>query len=55
MTNSQDSTELEKRIADRALDVLIRAGLLLALTLLCYQIMRPFISMLVWYSTSSKH
>ncbi len=40
--------EFEKRISDRALDVLIRAGLVLALTLLCYQIMKPFVTMLVW-------
>lgn len=40
--------DLEKRVSDRALDVLIRAGLVLALTLLCYQIMQPFVTMLVW-------
>ncbi len=40
--------EFEKRLSDRALDVLIRAGLLLALTLLCYRIMQPFVTMLVW-------
>jgi predicted PurR-regulated permease PerM len=44
----QPDPVLEKRISDRALDVLIRAGLVLALTLLCYQIMSPFITMLVW-------
>jgi predicted PurR-regulated permease PerM len=43
-----NSTDLEKRVSDRALDVLIRAGLVLALTLLCYQIMQPFVTMLVW-------
>jgi len=47
-TPTPNSTEFEKRISDRALDVLIRAGLVLALTLLCYQIMEPFVTMLVW-------
>jgi predicted PurR-regulated permease PerM len=42
------SPSVEKRFSDRALDVLIRAGLVLALTLLCYQIMQPFVTMLVW-------
>ena len=30
--------ELERRIASRLLDVLIRAGLVLAMAMLCYQI-----------------
>lgn len=47
-TSPEISKELEKRVSDRALDVLIRAGLVLVLTLLCYQIMQPFVSMLVW-------
>lgn len=47
-TPTQISSELEKRVSGRALDVLIRAGLVLALTLLCYQIMQPFVTMLVW-------
>jgi predicted PurR-regulated permease PerM len=40
--------ELEKRISDGALDVLIRAGLVLSLAMLCYQVMHPFITVLVW-------
>lgn len=40
--------ELEKRLADRLLDVLIRAGLVLALVLLCYKIFAPFLAMLAW-------
>ncbi len=40
--------ELEKRLADRLLDVLIRAGLVLALVLLCYKIFAPFMAMMAW-------
>ena len=32
----------------RLLDVLIRAGLILALAVLCYQIVSPFLTLLVW-------
>lgn len=40
--------ELEKRIARRLLDVLIRAGLILAMTLLCYRVFSPFVGLMVW-------
>jgi predicted PurR-regulated permease PerM len=40
--------ELEKRIAGRLLDVLIRAGLVFALAVLCYQIFSPFLALMVW-------
>ena len=40
--------ELEDRIARRLLDVFIRAGLVLALVLLCYQIFSPFMTMMLW-------
>ena len=40
--------ELERRIASRLLDVLIRAGLILALAVLCYQIFSPFLTLMVW-------
>ncbi len=40
--------ELERRIASRLLDVLIRAGLILALVLLCYRIFSPFLTLMVW-------
>jgi hypothetical protein len=32
----------------RLLDVLIRAGLILALVMLCYQIFSPFLVLMVW-------
>jgi predicted PurR-regulated permease PerM len=40
--------ELEHRLASRLLDVLIRAGLILAMVLLCYQIFSPFLTLMVW-------
>ena len=40
--------ELEDRLARRLLDVFIRAGLVLALVLLCYHIFSPFLSMMLW-------
>jgi predicted PurR-regulated permease PerM len=48
--NEQDqlSSESEQRIAARLLDVLIRAGLLLALAMLCYRIFSPFLTLTAW-------
>jgi predicted PurR-regulated permease PerM len=40
--------ELEDRLARRLLDVFIRAGLVLALVLLCYHIFSPFLTMMLW-------
>jgi predicted PurR-regulated permease PerM len=40
--------ELERRIASRLLDVLIRAGLIVALALLCYRVFSPFLTLMVW-------
>jgi predicted PurR-regulated permease PerM len=40
--------ELEKRLSGRLLDVFIRAGLLLALTMLCYKIFAPFLALMLW-------
>ena len=39
---------VETRLAKRLMDVLIRAGLVLALTILCYQIFSPFIGLMAW-------
>ncbi|AMO24976.1 AI-2E family transporter [Ramlibacter solisilvae] len=38
----------EHRLASRLLDVLIRAGLIVVLALLCYQVFSPFLSLMVW-------
>jgi hypothetical protein len=40
--------ELEDRLSRRLLDIFIRAGLVLALVLLCYQIFSPFMTMMLW-------
>ena len=40
--------ELERRLAAGLLDVLIRAGLVLALVMLCYAIFSPFVSLMAW-------
>lgn len=46
--SDQPDRELEKRLSDRLLDVLIRAGLVLVLVLLCYKIFAPFLAMMAW-------
>src|SRR5882672_5401055 len=40
--------ELERRLSSRLLDVLIRAALLAALAVLCYQIFAPFLTLAAW-------
>lgn len=40
--------ELEKHLSGLLLDVFIRAGLLLAMIVLCYRIFSPFLSLLLW-------
>src|SRR6516164_5639513 len=40
--------ELEQRLASRLMDVLIRAGLVLALAMLCYRVFAPFLTLTVW-------
>jgi predicted PurR-regulated permease PerM len=40
--------DLELRLSRKLLDVLIRAGLVFALALLCYRIFSPFISLMAW-------
>ena len=40
--------ELEQRLASPLLDVLIRAGLILALVMLCYRVFSPFLTLMVW-------
>jgi len=39
---------VETRLSKRLMDVFIRAGLVLALTILCYQIFSPFIGLMAW-------
>jgi predicted PurR-regulated permease PerM len=40
--------ELERRLSARLMDVLIRAALLLALAVLCYQVFAPFLALMAW-------
>ena len=40
--------ELDHRSASRLMDVLIRAGLVFALAVLCFQIFAPFLTLMVW-------
>jgi predicted PurR-regulated permease PerM len=45
---STPDADLERRLARRLLDVLIRATLLLAMALLCYRVLAPFLSLAIW-------
>ena len=45
---SQPDQELEQRLASPLLDVLIRAGLLLAMAMLCYRVLSSFLTLMVW-------
>lgn len=40
--------ELEDRIASRLLEVLVRAGLIVAMVVLCYRIFSPFLTPMAW-------
>src|SRR3984885_6702485 len=40
--------EFERRLARRLLEVLIRATLLLAMALLCYRVLSPFLPLAIW-------
>jgi Predicted permease len=49
MSTLQDSDpEFERRASALLLDVLIRAGLVLALAVLCFQVVSPFLSVMTW-------
>ena len=47
-TPPQLDQEFEQRMASPLLDVLIRAGLILALAMLCYRVFSPFLTLMVW-------
>jgi len=44
----QPDDEFEKRVASRLLDVLIRAGLIGVLAVLCYVVFAPFLTLMAW-------
>jgi predicted PurR-regulated permease PerM len=49
MTLSPTSdADLERRLARRLLEVLIRAALLFAMALLCYRVLAPFLPLAIW-------
>jgi len=47
-SSSKPDIELEQRIASRVMDVFIRIGLVVVLTLLCYRIFSPFLTLMLW-------
>ncbi|HSO10565.1 MAG TPA: AI-2E family transporter, partial [Desulfoprunum sp.] len=47
-TSYTPDNDLEKSLSARLLDVLIRAGLVLAMTMLCYRIFAPFLPLMLW-------
>src|SRR3954467_5850087 len=47
-TSTPASVEIEDSISTRLLDVLIRAGLIVAMTALCYRVFSPFLTLMVW-------
>ncbi|MET0349358.1 MAG: AI-2E family transporter [Rhizobacter sp.] len=46
--NAPSNPDLENRVTRKLLDVFIRMGLVLVLTLLCYWIFAPFLPLMVW-------
>ncbi|MGZ8237013.1 MAG: AI-2E family transporter [Methylobacter sp.] len=47
-TTSKFDADLEKRLSDRLMDIFIRAGLILAMVILCYEVFSPFLALMVW-------
>jgi predicted PurR-regulated permease PerM len=40
--------DLERHLSGRLLDIFVRAGLVFALAVLCYQVFSPFVSLMAW-------
>ena len=47
-TPSRTDQELQQGAATPLLDVLVRAGLIIVLAMLCYRVFSPFITLMVW-------
>src|SRR5262245_9106148 len=47
-TPPQPDHEFERRVSSRLLDVLIRAGVIGVVAVLCYQVFSPFLTLMVW-------
>ena len=45
---SKSDDDLETRIGANLLEVLIRAGLILILAIICYEVFSPFMILMVW-------
>ncbi len=45
---SQPDSDFERRVSSRLLDVLIRAGLIAVLAVLCYSVFAPFLTLMTW-------
>ncbi|WP_111874010.1 AI-2E family transporter [Aeromonas bivalvium] len=48
MQQYDTNPELERRLFNKLLDVLIKAGLILALVITCYGIFSPFLTLMLW-------
>ena len=48
MNDPKPPDPVSERVVGRLLDVLIRAGLIFALALLCYRIFAPFLVLMQW-------
>ena len=47
-SHDKSESKLRRRDTSELLDVLIRAGLILAMAVLCYQVFSPFLTLMVW-------
>lgn len=47
-TDPSEMPNIERRRTSRLLDVFIRAGIILALVILCYRVFAPFLTLTVW-------
>jgi hypothetical protein len=49
MTARHDADpEFERRLSGLLLDVLMRAGFVLAMVIICFQVFSPFLSLMIW-------
>jgi predicted PurR-regulated permease PerM len=46
-TQPNDDPELEQRMASGLMDVLIRAGLILVMVLVCFRVFSPFLNLMI--------
>ena len=47
-TQPSHDPELAQQVASQLMDVLIRAGLILAMVLLCFRVFSPFLNLMIW-------